>query len=206
MTGFPNGLSRLELDIQWVRDAARSDGGFRWETESADPYWAGKGSTSKLNADRLQDWEGFAADAVSRRQVIDFVDPVYFFPAAYRVAGLPGGFSGTGTLVSLVDPSSPTFAGLPLGLVLRRGDRLNLGSGGKRSYHRLRADVTVTSISAQALPIAPFVLGNMLSAGAILNLVNPSVRLMLVANSWSAPRAAKQLTIGSFAVEEAPPT
>ena len=133
MTSFPAGLSTLELEIRFVRDTARDDAGASWETEDADPYWIGRLSTSKLSDDRLQDWEGFIADAVARRQEISFVDPIYRIPAAYRTSGLPDGFDGTATIVNVTDPAAPIFSGLPLGLVLKRGDRLNLIAGSQTS-------------------------------------------------------------------------
>jgi hypothetical protein len=203
MTTFPAGLSALELDIRWVRGNARDDAGASWETEDADPYWTGRLSTSKLNDDRLQDWEGFVSDAVAARLEIEFIDPIYRIPAAYRTTGLPGAYAGTGVIVNVTNPAAPVFSGLPLGLVLRRGDRLNLVDGARSSYHRLRADVTVASGAAQALPIVPYALDHVFGPGDGLLLLDPKVKLNIVANSWSAPRRARMLTVASCSLEEA---
>ena len=200
---FPAGLARLDLRIQWGRLVARDKLGGSWESEDADPYWTGSLTTSKLTDARLQDWEAFAAGAIAARSVIAFVDPVFRLPLAYRASGLPGDWDGTGEVEALDDPSAPVVSGLPVGVTLKRGDRLNLVDGTARSYHMLRADVTVASDTAQALPIVPYALPNAFSAGAGVSFADPSVGLHIVANSWTAPRVARQLTVATASLEEA---
>lgn len=201
---FPGGLSLIaDLSPNWVREQARDQGGNSWETEEADPYWAGRLTTSKLSHDRLQDWEGFINLVVRDRLAISFVDPIYYIPAAYRGIGLPGGWGGSGTIVELSDGTMPVLAGLPVGLQLKRGDRLNLFNDDNRRYHMLAADLLVSSATEQAVPITPAALPNVFAPGDNFTVSNPSLMLNVVANSWRVTRVPRQLPTGSFQVEEA---
>lgn len=206
MATFPSGLSSIEFNPFFVRDRARDDGGNVWETEDADPYWLGTGTTGQLDPDKLQDWEGFVHEAVRLRSSIEFLDPVYWIPAAYRFSGLPGGFSGTGALVNMTDAAAPKVSGFPIGLVLKRGDRVQIKNtgNGKSTYHMVSANTTVASTSNQSLPLVPATLPNVLVAGgADVIVLNPVAMLNIVPNTWRAARRARQNPTGSFQVEEA---
>lgn len=205
MTDLLARLSELDLTIEWVREQARDEAGNSWETEDGDPNWRGRMATSKLTPDRLQGLFGFVQAAVQSRATIDFVDPVYFIPAAYRTTGLPAGFEdGLASLVDASNGSSPVFAGLPVGLVLRYGDRISIRDAHNCRHHMVAvAELIVTDSDEQAVPVVPAVLGNVFEAGADVVLLNPPVRLNIVTNSWSAPRRAQSLTVASFSVEEA---
>lgn len=201
---FPSGLNTIEFTPFFPVSEARDDAGNVWETREADPYWKGRGTTGKLNHDRLQAWEAFMLDAMLSRRTIEFVDPIYRIPAAYRSIGvLPFGFSGTGSLVDLEDPAAPIVANLPIGLVLRRGDRIGFADADNKTCHLVNADLTVDSISTQAIAVVPPVLPNVFEAGADVVLLNPVLRLNIEPNSWSVPRRARVDAIGTFAVIEA---
>ena len=201
---FPTGLNTIEFAPFLPVEEARDDAGNIWETRDADPYWRGRGTTGRLNHDRLQDWDGFMLDATMNRRVIEFVDPVYRIPAAYRVSGvLPGGFSGTGSVADLDDPNLPVFANLPVGLVLRRGDRIGFANGTNKTLHMVLANLTVTSFTEQAVAIVPPVLPNVFDVGDDVVLLNPVLRLNIEPNSWNVPRRARQDSVGTFSVIEA---
>lgn len=201
--GFPSGLSSLELSPYFTIDEARSDGGFFWQTEDADPYWTGKGSTGKCNPARLADWEGFVADAVAKSTVLEFVDPIYSIPGAYAVSGLPGGWDGVAELVNLDDAWKPIIEGAPVGLILRRGDRVGVVQSNYKSYHMVSKPVVVSSAISQEIEIVPPLLTNIFAPAAQVVFLNPVIRLTIAPNSWSAPRRAREDTIGSFDVREA---
>lgn len=205
LTGFPSSLSELELTIEWLREQARDEAGNTWETEDGDPYWRGRMSSSKLTHDRLQKLFGFVQAAMQTRQTIDFIDPVYFIPAAYRATGLPAGFeTGLAALVDASDGATPVIAGLPVDLVLRYGDRLSIRNANNCRHHMVAVEeLIVTDDEAQAVPVVPAVLGNVFEPADEVVLLNPPVRLNVVTNSWSAARRAQALTVASFTVEEA---
>lgn len=203
MTGFPSGLSSLELSPFWSLEQAQSRGGFVWETEDADPWWVGQGNTGKLDARRLADWEGFIAEAVGKGLAVEFTDPVFNIPGAYRQSGLPAGWDGLAVLANLDNAWAPEIAGLATGLELRRGDRLGLVQGGYKTYHMVTKPVASASTISQVVEIAPPLLTNVFAPAAQVVLLNPVVRLQVEANSWKAPRNAGQNTVGSFRVREA---
>lgn len=200
---FPSGLSSIEFAPFFPVEAARDDAGNVWETRDADPYWQGRASTGKLDFAKLQDWDGFMLEAMLNRTVIEFVDPVFYIPAAYRGGALPGGFSGTGSIVNLTDPLNPVVAGLPVGLVLRRGDRVGFADTNNKTCHVISANITVSSNTMQALKVVPPVLPNVFGASDDVVLLNPVLRLNVEPNSWSVPRRARQDAIGTFSVIEA---
>lgn len=200
---FPSGLSSIEFAPFFPVEEARDDAGNVWETRDADAYWQGRGTTGKLNFDRLQDWDGFMLEAMLNRTVIEFIDPIYHIPAHYRGAVLPGGFSGIGQVVNLTDPLNPVVQGLPVGMILKRGDRVGFADSNNKTCHVLSAAVTVSSNTAQALPVVPPVLANVFGPGDDVVLLNPVLRLNIEPNSWSVPRRARQDAIGTFSVIEA---
>jgi len=201
---FPSGLASIEFTPFIPTDQARDEAGNVWQTHDADPYWQGKGRTGKLNFDRWQDWDGFMLDAMVNRRAIEFVDPVYRLPGAYRSTGvLPFGFSGTGSLVNLDDPLAPVVAGLPVGLVLRRGDRIGFANADNKTLHVITAGITVSSNTAQAIEVLPPVLPNVFDTGDDVVLKDAVLRLNIEPNSWSAPRIARQDSVGTFSVTEA---
>lgn len=204
MTSFPFGLNTIEFEPFLPMDGARDDAGHVWWTEDADPYWRGRATTSKLNPDRLQAWAGFVLDAMFNQRVIEFVDPIYRIPAAYRATGvLPFGFDGTGSVADLADPTAPVVANLPVGLMLRRGDRVGFVSGTNKTCHLVLSDLEVESFTAQALPVIPPVLPNVFGIGDDVVLLDPVLRLTIEPNSWSAPRRARVDAVGTFTVLEA---
>lgn len=200
---FPGNLSLIELDPNWVKDEARDQGGNVWETEDADPFWTGRLSTTKLNHDRLQDWVGFVHTAVRDRLAIEFVDPVFYIPAAYRGVGLPGGWDGLGTLFDISNGLQPVFSGLPVGLQLRRGDRLSIFDTDNCRYHMVESNLVVASATEQMVPITPAGLPNVFEAGDSVSFLNPRVLLNIVPNSWRVTRTPRQEPVGTFQVEEA---
>lgn len=203
MTGFPSGLSAIEFVPFFPVEEARDEAGNVWQTMDADPYWKGSASTSKLNVARLQDWDGFMLSAMYGRLAIEFIDPIYRMPQAYKASGLPFGFDGTGQIESLSNPSAPVISGFPVGLTLKRGDRLGAISSPNKTCHIITADTVVTSNTAQAVPIVPPILDNVFDAGDDVTLVDPVIRLNVVPNSWSVPRRALSEPVGSFEVIEA---
>jgi hypothetical protein len=203
---FPHGLSGIEF-LPFLPIERTSDLGHNiWETHDADAYWQGRATTTKLTDAKLQDWEAFMLASMYGRTAIDFVDPVFRIPAAYRDSNtLPFGFDGVGEIADLGDPLNPVALGLPVGLVLKRGDRISARSATNITCHMLVSDVVVSSNTAQALAVVPPILDNIFEAGDELVLLNPAIRINIVPNSWSAPRRAQQLTVGTFSVEEASP-
>ena len=199
---FPSGLSAIEFAPFLPTEQARDDGGNIWQTFDADPYWQGRATTGKLNADRLQAWDVFMLEAMLNRTTIEFVDPQFRIPSAYR-NGLPGGFDGTGIIMNLDDPLNPVIAGLPVGLVLRRGDRLGVFDAQNKTCHMITSNFTVASNSAQVVPVLPAILDNVFTEADEVTLLDPVIRLNIEPNSWSVPRRARQDAIGTFSVIEA---
>lgn len=200
---FPSGLSSIEFAPFFPVEEARDDAGNVWETRDADPYWQGRGTTGKLNFDRLQDWEGFMLEAMLNRTVIEFIDPIFRTPAHYRGGVLPGGFSGVGQVVNLTDPLNPVVQGLPVGMILKRGDRVGFADSSNKTCHVMSAPLVVSSNTAQALPLVPPVLPNVFGPGDDVVLLDPVLRLNIEPNSWSVPRRARVDAIGTFSVIEA---
>lgn len=204
MNPFPSGLQRLKLFPNFVIQDARENSGFTWQTEDEDPYWLGEASTGKLNDVRLGDWEGFVAEAIGKTMVLELVDPMFFIPSAYRATGtLPGGWNGIAILDDVANAWAPRADGFPTGLVLRRGDRLGLVQGDYKTYHIITKPVAATTSTNQVVEISPPLLPNLIGVGAQMVLLNPVVRTHIIPGSWSAPRIARQDTIGSFSLKEA---
>lgn len=204
MAGFPSGLAGIDFAPEDFIQSAKSKGGFSWDVQEADSVWRGRATTGKLNHDRLGLWEGFIFDVMPRRTVISFVDPIYSIPGAYRGGALLNGWDGKGAVTNLDDAFTPKFSGLEVGTLLQVGDRLSLQQGDASSYHVVTAPVEISSTISQAVPVAPLVLDNVVGIGAVVSFLDPSVKLQIELNSWSAPRRANQKTIGSFSVVEAP--
>lgn len=201
---FPAGLSAIEFGPFLPMDGARSDAGDVWWTMDADAYWQGNASTTKLNPALQANWDGFMLAAMFHQTAVEFTDPRYRLPSAYRSAGvLPGGFDGEADIADLADPLNPVISGLPVGLELKRGDRIGVVSVDNKTLHVLAADVTVASSTAQVLPVLPPILDNVFSAGDQIRLIDPAVRLTVVPNSWSVRQQARSEPIGTFQVVEA---
>lgn len=200
---LPGGLSSIEFAPFLPMEGARSDGGDTWWTMDADAYWQGRATTTKLNPALLQQWDAFMLEAMFNQSGFEFIDPQFRMPRAYRASGLPVGFAGVGSIVDLADPLRPVASGLPVGLLLKRGDRVGAVSADNKTCHLLTSDVAVASNSAQALPVLPPILDNVFGAGDALHLVDPVIRLTVAPNTWSVPRTARSEPVGSFQVVEA---
>jgi hypothetical protein len=186
--------------------AARSEGGLIVTSRRGDPFWRGTITTPALPLDgpgiermlrpEFIAWLHWAEDLNMR---IDFVHPRHRLPRSYTEDTWPMG--GDGAIVSLTDLRTIVVAGLTMGLILKRGDRLSIEKGGLIVHRWIAAPVTVASTTNQAVSVTPRLpIGIDLSGGSVV-LEDPVMRFMIVPGSIVGDEAIDPTPV-SFEVSE----
>lgn len=191
----------LELEPDHLIYSTQSRGGYTSEVTFGDPTWGGSMRTTPLSERQLRAWEAFISEATQRMLAFELVHPLRLTPLEYSYDSLP--FSGTAAMVNIDDLNSPRLSGLPVGLQLRRGDRVQFTEGDHTAYRMVRSDVLVSSVLDQAVPVTPRLPLGMFTTAASAVFKDPKMRLRVTKNSWSAPLTAGQPTRGTFDVYEA---
>lgn len=198
-------FSSIDITPDLGRKFARSEGGLVVTSSRSDPFWRGELVTRALNTlppnnehARFLAWLNWVCDMNMR---VDFVHPVHQYPSQYDASTWP--MTGDAELSSVTDLRTVVVRDLVVGMVLKQGDRVSLMQDDIVVHRWLAEDLVVSSTLAQALPVTPRLPIGILSAGAVVKLEKPPMRLMVVPNSWRAPEEARDEATISFEVSEA---
>lgn len=194
------GFSALDIMPDLGIAMARTVGGLIVTSRRSDPFFRGTITTGDLEIATHSYLQAFLIDCVDQNRLVDFVHPRHVVPRSYTLENLP--WPGTGTITALPDNRTVTLSGLPIGLELKRGDRLTLEQGDLRCGRWIQSDVTVGSAIAEALPITPRLPIGIFAPGAFVQFKNPVMRFMVVPGSFSMAEAYRPTPI-SFDVSEA---
>lgn len=178
---------------------ARGLGGLNINARRSDPYWAGSITTPNISIIDRKGWLAWLDDCVDRNLRVDLVHPQYRYPDGYSEDTWP--LVTDPLLVSVTDRRTIVVSGLELGMVLPAGTRLTLIQGDVTCYRRLREAVTVTSETAQTLPIGPRLPAGVFVAGAAVRFALPFCRVVIVPDSWEADEDIAPLSL-TFEVSE----
>lgn len=204
-TDFPAyAFSDIAADPDLGMAHARTEGGLIVTSRNTDPFWRGR-----LTTKRLEGWQGnnqhadlraFLSRCVDLHIQVDIVHPRHRVPGAYTLATWPMG--GNASLAGLTDLRNIRVAGLPLGLVLKRGDRASIVQGNIVCHRWIAGAVTVSSTTVQAIELTPRLPIGIFTAGATVVLKDPVMRVLIVPGSWDTAEVADPSPI-SFDVAEA---
>ena len=158
-------------------------GGIVITSRSADPVVRGRQTTGKLDLDERRDYEAFLIDCADRHMRVDFVHPRHRVPRSYTADTLP--FDGLGDVTGFADLRSATVSDLYVGLVLKRGDPIGFEQSGMKLKRWLQSDLVVSSATAQVLPITPRLPIGVFTSGAVVRLLDPVLRYIIVPGSIS---------------------
>lgn len=178
----------------------RDESGLIITVRRGEAYWAGTFATGKLSPAEYAEACAFLDYVVDNNLRVDWSHPRHRVPRSYSLATFPG--TGVGTVTAIPNLRQLTVSGYPIGLILKRGDRIGLVSGELRGYRMIAQDVTVTSTTAQTIRITPRLPLGVFAAGASAVVKNPVLRLAIVPNSWKGTEQY-QPTALSFDVAEA---
>lgn len=148
----------------------------------ADRPWKLEATTDNLTPDEHADLFALLVEAEEKNLRFEFVHPRRRLPRAYTAATWP--MVGDATLEAVPDLYTLDCSLLPIGMTLKRGDRLTILQGELRGYRMLSADVTVASSVSQLLPVVPRLPIGVFTAGAAVRLADPMVRLALIPDSF----------------------
>lgn len=197
---FPVDFARIDLVPEPGRIYARERRGLIVQARGGvEPYWSGRLETGELEFDEYADLYGALWDAVERNLRFDFVLPRFACPRAYTPATWP--LVANPTIEAVTDLLTLSIAGLEVGMTLKRGDRFTIMSGALRCYRMVAADVTVSSATAQALPIRPRLPIGVFAPTDELKFIDPPVRLAVIADTIDMPEEYRPLPV-SFEVME----
>lgn len=168
--------------------SARSEGGLVVTSRRGDPFWRGAITTPALPLEgpgiermlrpEFIAWLHWAEDLNMR---IDFTHPRHRLPRSYTPDTWP--MSGDGAIVSITDLRTIVVAGLTMGLVLKRGDRLTVRQGAVIVHRWIAVPVTVASTTTQSLTLTPRLPIGIIDPGADVVLEDPVMRFMIVPGS-----------------------
>ena len=183
--------------------SARTEGGLVITSRNSDPFWKGTMSTRRLSGlgtNEYADFVAFLSRCVDLNLRVDFVHPLHRLPSAYNDATWP--MIGDAALADVVDLRTIRLSGLPVGLTLRRGDRLSIMQGDLIGHRWIASPLTVSSTIAQDIEITPRLPLGVFAPGAAVALKDPKMRFMIVPGSWDTTEARDGTPV-SFEVAEA---
>jgi hypothetical protein len=179
---FPVAFGVIDLKPAGSISFAEEESGLLIVGRKPNRPWKGRFTTGRLDQAEHADLFGLLLKAEERNLRFDFVHPRFRLPRSYNAGSWP--MVGDAELEAVTDLYTLTCSGLSMGLLLKRGDRLTIMQDDLRCYCMLSADVTVASISAQALPVLPRLPIGVFAAGAAVRLEDPMVRLALVPGGY----------------------
>jgi hypothetical protein len=204
---FPTSdFSGIDVNPEHVIAMTRARGNLISEVRSADPMWIGSLTTTALSARQLAQWEAYISRVSDELILTDFVHPLYRCPSAYTVSSFSAlswpGATGIAEINSFTDLRTLVLSNVPMGMVLRYGDRCAVTEGGNVSYRMIAEDVTVAgaTVTVKLTPRLPL---GLFSTAAQVKFLNPPIRCRVMKNSWSAPLVAGEGYYGSFDIFEA---
>jgi hypothetical protein len=181
----------------------RSEGGLIITSHRSDPHWQGPMTTVKLGrsagVNQHADFLAFLSRCVDLNMRVDFVHPLHQLPVSYTLANWP--MLDNAELVTVPDLRHIVVRALPMGLALKRGDRLSILQGNVVCHRWIAADVIVSSAITQSLELTPRLPLGVLAAGAAVVLRQPKMRVMIVPGSWDTSEAKEPSTV-TFEVSE----
>lgn len=198
---FPGEFEYIDVDLQHTIFSSKSRGGFTTEVRVADPYWGGELTTLALERAEYAVWDTFLGEVIDRQLAVDFVHPLFPFPRSYALAAsVPG--TGTGTVTGFPDGRTITVSALPVGLILKKGDRFSLEQGDRVLHYRVAEDVTVSTTVDQAIKISPRMRTGLFTATATFRYLYPKLRLRVSPNTVRAPLRGGSAVVINFNVYE----
>lgn len=194
----------LDLAPELGTTHARTQGGLVVTSRNADPFWRGTMTTKRLNVwgsnNEHADFLAWLIWAVDNNMRVDFVHPRHRVPRNYSVENWP--MPGNGSLVATPDMRTLSVSGIPIGVKLKRGDRVSVGQGDIIVHRWIAADTLVESAINQNVPVTPRLPIGILAPAASVLLKDPKLRFMIVPRSISAAEEGDLSSI-SFEVMEA---
>ncbi|CDP54074.1 hypothetical protein [Devosia sp. DBB001] len=180
---FPDLIGKMAVNIVSGMKYGRDKGGMLVSTRDMDSYWAGKFTSGKLLQDEYADLDAWLTDCVELNKRVDFIHPRFRVPRSYTLDNLP--FGGAANVVAIPDLRHVVLSGLPLGLILKRGDRFTLVQDDLRCYRKVAEDILVDSSIAQSVRLTPRLPMGVFAAGCTALFKNPPLRLAIVPDSWT---------------------
>jgi hypothetical protein len=197
-------FSSLALEPDLGINSARSEGGLIVTSRRTDPWWSGTITTGDLDPrgdNERADFIAWLTWAVDLNMRVDMVHPRHRYPRSYTAQTWP--MIGNAQLVAVPNLRTILVSGLPVGLVLKRSDRLSITQGDIICHRWIAQDVVVGSAISQSLTVTPRLPIGVLVPGAAVVLKDPKLRFMIVAGSWRDSAEAYGPTPVTFSVEEA---
>lgn len=196
---FPWPLAASQLKATLNLTFGRDLGGLGLTGRTADAYWVGTLTTPALS---IEDRQQALADLLywaDLNKRISFVHPQHVYPQGYDADSWP--LADDPVVTALTDRRHIVVMGLEVGMVLPRGTRFTLIQEDRRCYRELPVDVTISSATAQTLPVSPRLPLGVFAAGCTVSFVAPEVRFAIVPESWSTDEGLEPMPL-SFDVSE----
>lgn len=163
---------------------SRSEGGLIITSRHSEPYLAGTMVTRPQVQDEFDDLEAFLFGAVQYSRRLDFIHPKHLIPRSYSATEFAAlGWSGNANVSAWPDLHTAVVSGMPVGLVLKRGDRMSITEGTKNSLKMIDQDVIVSSVISQTIALSSRVPIGVFTVAAIVHFQNPVLRFMVVPDS-----------------------
>jgi hypothetical protein len=204
-TTFPPGIfvASDTLTPDLAINFARSEGVLIVTSRRSDPHWRGRITTPKLPSwadDNVRaDFMAWLHWAVDLNMRVDFVHPKHRLPRHYTLD--TWSMIGNATLESVPDLRTIVVSEVPVGTVLKRGDRLSINQGEIIVHRWIAEDVVTSSVLAQTIVLAPRLPIGVLVPGAAVVLKDPKMRFMIVPGSWDGEDRIEPAPV-SFEVSE----
>jgi len=166
-------------------NSQRSEGGLVITSRRADPYWSGRLTSGPLSSAGDNERASLIAwlhNTVELNLRVDWVHPRHRLPRHYTAGTWP--MVGNASLVDVPDLRTIVVSDLPVGLVLKGGDRLSIIQGDIIVHRWLAADLVVSSSLNQTIVLTPRLPIGVLAPGAAVVLKDPKMRFMIVPESW----------------------
>lgn len=167
--------------LPWKWDVLRNDemsgsgDGRYWTAELAPPLWKADVVSRRMSNTKAEELDAALRYLVATREPFLMANPVFCGPKADPTGAILGAAAVTLSAIGAAPRMSVSFAGLPAGYVLTRGDKISAAYGTDKTYFgEISATVTANSGGAAAsVPVFPPIpLG--LSAGAAVTLIKPA--------------------------------
>lgn len=178
-----------------------SGGGKMNLTQVDDPLWRFALRTGTLMPDQAGSWSAWASSLRGGLRTFIASDSRHRAPLAYPSATAPadiaGGWTGTAGVSAVGAGGALTLTGLPVGYMIRAGDRIGVEQGPvlRRGYYKALEDVTSNGGGAATVIVAPFLHTTIFSPGAVARLWRPKAEFVIDWSTWredeeSLPRYA----------------
>lgn len=164
-----------------------------------DPVWQGEFVTPPLDAEDRGELLAWLDDCVDRNLRVDYVHPLYKYPAGYKESTWP--LVSDPTLSAVVNQRQITVAGLSDTLTLPKGTRLSIIQGNRVCYRRLAAAVAAPSSISETIEITPRIPLGVFAPSALVRFERPFVRMMVIPDSWDSTEDIEATPVAFSMVE-----